>query len=179
MCAEPTNVAARARERLRPPRAEVGATAHRVLELRAVRLDGERGAGRESHGAAEKDVVREHEVGRQQLAHRGGVRLHPALELLPGAVRNATDVVEALVAVEHEDRKETAHVRPHRRGSTEVVHLRPGLLAQHGYVVTGTAPLARERTRVDVGAGAAEEIAVPEQDAHPHILPGPDRCDIR
>ena len=44
MCSEPTNVARAAGERLRAPGGELGVAAHRVLELGAVRLDGERRA---------------------------------------------------------------------------------------------------------------------------------------
>ncbi len=40
------------------------------------------------------------------------------------------------------------------------------LLADDRDVVTGTHPLARERTGVDVRTGSAEEIPVPEQDPH-------------
>ena len=99
-------------ERLPPPLGELGTPAQRVLELGAVRLDRERRSRRRSDRPAEEDVVGEDDVGRQVLAQRRGVRLDPALELLPRAVLDELHVV-ALVAVEHEDGQEPAHVRPH------------------------------------------------------------------
>ena len=57
------------------PRLELGPAAHRVLELGAVRLDAERSARRGADRPAHQHVVREHEVGGQQLAQRGRVRL--------------------------------------------------------------------------------------------------------
>ena len=50
---------------------------------------------------------------------------------------------------------------PRRRGRTSSGSR---LLAQDGHVVPGAAPLARELARVDVRPGAAEQVAVPEQD---------------
>ena len=107
----------------------------------------------------------EDDVGRQVLAQRRGVRLDPALELLPRAVLDELHLV-ALVAVEHEDGQEPAHVRPDDARAAEVVELRSRLLAEDGDVVAGVRPLPRQRPRVDVGAGAAEQVAVPEEDAH-------------
>ena len=40
------------------------------------------------------------------------------------------------------------------------------VLAHDDHVVPGAAPLARERTRVDVRARTSEKVSVPEQDAH-------------
>ena len=74
MWSEPTKTALGAAERRRPQLLELGIAAHRVLELRAVRLDGERRTGRRRHRPAHHDVVREDEVGRQALAHRRSVR---------------------------------------------------------------------------------------------------------
>jgi hypothetical protein len=39
------------------------------------------------------------------------------------------------------------------------------LLADDDDVVARCAPFARERARVDVGAGASEEVPVPEKDS--------------
>ena len=39
-----------------------------------------------------------------------------------------------------------------------------GLLAQDDHLVPRAAPLARDRARIDIRAGAAEQVAVPEQD---------------
>ena len=112
----------------------------------------------------------EDEVGRQVLAERGGVRLDPRVELGARAVLHELHLV-ALVAVEDEDRQQAADVRPHGLRAAEVVALRVRLLAEDRHVVPGAAPLARERARVDVRAGAAEQVAVPEQDPHRCILP--------
>ena len=73
----------RLRERLPRPRAELRPAAHRVLELGAVRLDAERRTARRADGAAHQHVVGEHEVGGQQLAQRGGVRLDVGAALVP------------------------------------------------------------------------------------------------
>ena len=81
MCSEPTKVARAAAQRLGAPGRERGVAAHRVLELGAVRLDGERRAGGGADRAAEEDVVREDDVGGKQGADRGGVRLDPGVEL--------------------------------------------------------------------------------------------------
>ena len=89
MCSEPTKTAVGARERLPPPRLQLRVAAHRVLELRAVRLDREARAARRADRAAEQDVVGEDEVGGELRAHRGRVQLDVALPLLaasgPGA----------------------------------------------------------------------------------------------
>ena len=170
MCPEPTNVARAVGQRLRR-RPEVGPPPHRVLQLRAVRLDGELRARRRADRPAEQHVVREDEVGGEPRPHRRRVRLDPLLELLARAVGDAANIVEAVVAVDHEDRQEAADVRPHGRRSTEVVRLGPCLLAQDGDVVPGARPLPCELPGVDVRSGSAEEVSVPEQDAHPHILP--------
>ena len=152
-------------ERLPPPRTEIGSAPHRVLELRAVRLDGERLPRGDADGAAEQHVVREHEVGGREGAHRRRVRLDPPFELLARAVGYPPHLVSR-VAVEHEDGQKPGDVRPHRRRTAEVIVAGPCLLAEHGHVVPGTAPFARELARVDVRAGAAEQVPVPEQDAH-------------
>ena len=75
--------------------------------------------------------------------------------------------VEAFVVVEHEDRQQPAGQLGHDDAcAAEVVALRVPLLADDDDVVAEAAPLARERARVDVRAGAAEEVAVPEKDPH-------------
>ena len=122
------------REGLGSPGRERGVSAHRVLELGAVRLDGERRARRSADRPAEEDVVREDDVGRQERPERGRVRLDPGVELGPGAVLDAPDVV-AVVAVEDEDGQEAADVRPHGRRAAEVVALRVRLLREDGDVV--------------------------------------------
>ena len=43
----------------------------------------------------------------------------------------------------------------------------PGaVLGEHDHLVPGTAPLSRERARVDVGSRSSQEVPVPEQDPH-------------
>ena len=172
MCSEPTNVRGGQLERLAPPALELRVTPHRVLELRAVRLDGVPRPGGRADGPAEQHMVRKDEVGREQRAHGGCVRIDPGVQLLTGAILDATHLV-ALVAVEDEDRQEAGDVRADRGRAAEVVCLGAGLLAEHRYVVPLAAPLAGELARVDVRARSAEEVSVPEQDAHGRHPAGP------
>ena len=157
-------------ERFRAPGRELGVAAHRVLELGAVRLDGERRARRGADRAAEQDVIREDDIRRQERADRRGVGLDPGVELGAAAVLHATHVV-ALVAVEDEHRQQSADVGADGRRTAEVEALRVGLLGEDGDVVARVAPLPRQHAGVDVRAGAAEQVAVPEEDAHGGILP--------
>ena len=72
--------------------------------------------------------------------------------------------LEPLVAVEHEHGQQAAgQLGPDDARAAEVVLLRGALLADDRHVVPGEAPLPRERARVDVRAGAAEQVAVPER----------------
>ena len=166
MCAEPTKTAAARGERLPPPGLELRAAAHRVLELGAVRLDRVAQAARGADRAAEQDVVREHEVGRCELAQRGRVRLDVALALLEREVLEQPRL-EPLVAVEHEHGQQAAGSSGRTTSrAAEVERLRMPLLADDGDVVPGPRPLARQRPRVDVRARSAEQVAVPDQDPH-------------
>ena len=139
----------------RPQALELRVPAHRVLELRAVRLDREARPRSAPDGRPEQHVVREDEVGRQVLAQRRGVRLDVAVALGLREVLQQPRL-EPLVPVEHERpaaaRRARAARPPRRRGRT----LRMRLLAEDDDVVARAAPLARERPRVDVRAGAAE-----------------------
>jgi hypothetical protein len=92
---------ARACKHLSPPRLELRTPPHRVLELRAVGLHGVVSARARPDRSAEQYVVAEEHVGRQMLAHRGRVGLHPCVELGTTAVLQQLDPV-ALVPVEHE-----------------------------------------------------------------------------
>ena len=170
MCSEPTNVARARGEHLLPPARQLLVPAHRVLELRPVGLDRERDA----HGCAdrtpEKDMVGEDGVCGKERAHGLRVRFDPTIELAAGAVLEATHVV-AVVAVEDEDRQQTAHVGTHGSGRAQVVRLGVRFLREHGDVVPRVAPFACQHPRVHVRAGASEEVAVPEEDAHTGILP--------
>ena len=152
-------------ERLPPPRRQLLVPAHRILELGAVRLHGEARAARGGDGAAEDHVVREDEIGGQALAERFRVRGHVPLALVGREVLYQL-CLQALVLVEHERGQEPSDVGAHDPRAAEVVQVRMRLLREDGHVVPGAAPLAREGARVDVGAGASEQIAVPEEDAH-------------
>ena len=92
-------------------------------------LTAKRAPRRGADRAAEQDVVREDEVGGQQLAQRRRVPLDPVVELGARAVLDELHLV-ALVAVEHEDGQQPADVRPHERRAAEVVPLRMRLLAE-------------------------------------------------
>ena len=88
---------------------------------------------------AEQHVVGEHELGRQLLADRGDVRLHPVVELCAGAVGHSAHVIEPLVAIEHEHGQEPTDVRSRGDRATQVVALRVRLLREHDDVVPGPA----------------------------------------
>ena len=166
MCCEPTKTASARGQDLAPPRLELGPPAHRVLELGAVRLDAEALAESGADRTAHQHVVREHEVGRKELAERPDVRLDIRAPLLGGEVLEQPRL-EPLVAVEHEHRQEPVRqLRPDDARPAQVVAARVALLADDRHVVPGEAPLARQRARVDVRARAAEQIAVPEQNPH-------------
>ncbi len=125
----------RAGERLRSPALQLRSSAHRVLELGAVRLHRVARTARGADRPAEEHVVREHEVGRQQFAHGGGVRLDVAVALLDREVLQQPRL-EALVAVEHEDRQQAVGQIGHDDArAAEVVPLRVPLLAHDRDVV--------------------------------------------
>ena len=152
-------------ECLAPPAGELLVAAHRVLELGAVGLDGEWQAARGSHGPSEEHVIGEDEVGGCELAQDGGVGLDETVSLfLRGVLEELR--LHPLVPVEDEHRQEAADVGSHRLRAAEVVELRVRLLRHDHDVVAGPAPLTRDRPCVDVGAGAAEQVAVPEKDPH-------------
>ena len=152
-------------EGLRPPRRQLVVAAHRVLELRAVCLDHEGCAAGETDRSAEQDVICEHEICGQPCAERGGVPLDVAFTLLGPEVLQQPRL-ETLIAVEHEHRQEAADVRPHDLCAADVIHVRVSLLAEDDHVVSRAAPFPRERARVDIRPGPAEQVTVPEQDAH-------------
>ena len=156
-------------ERLLPPRRELLVVAHRVLELGAVRLDRVARAARRRDGPAEQDMVGEDEVGRKVLAQRRRVRRHVALTLRNAQLREEAHL-EPLVAVEHEDGQQAADVRPHDLAPPRSYCSGMRLLGEDGDVVPGTAPCARERACVHVGAGPSQEVSVPEEDPHPRHL---------
>ena len=142
-------------ERLASPAGELLVVAHRVLELGAVGLDGEGQAARGSHRPSEEHVIGEDQVGWCELAQDGGVGLDETVSLfLRGVLEELR--LHPLVPVEDEHGQEAADVGSHRLHAAEVVELRVRLLRHDHDVVTGPAPLTRDRPRVDVGAGAAE-----------------------
>ena len=116
-------------KRRSPPGGQVGAAAHRVLELGAVRLDRVRSTGSRRNRPAEQDVVGEDEVGRQLGANRSGVRLDVALTLL-GRQLLEQPRLEPLVPVEHEDGQEVVRqFGPDDPRAAQVVRARVSLLA--------------------------------------------------
>ena len=165
MWAEPTKTARASASVSRPQRGELLVSPHGVLELRAVRLDRERQARRGSDRCAQQDVVREDEVRRRQLAERRGVGVHEPLALFRRRVLEQLGL-HPLVPVEHEHRQQAAGVGAHGLRAAEVELLRVRLLRHDHDVVARAAPLAGDRPRVDVRAGASEQVAVPEQDPH-------------
>ena len=152
-------------KRTASPVAELGVAAHRELELGAVRLDGVRASHRGADRPAEEEVVRQHEVGRKVLAHGGRARLHEALALGPAEILDASSL-HVLVAVDDEHRQETAHVGPDHLCPADVVPIGMRILAEDNDLVTEARPGARETARVDIRSGAAQEIAVPEENLH-------------
>ena len=152
------HAAAPAREPLVP--------AQRVLELGAVHLQGERRAKRGTDRAAEEHVIREHDIRGHQLAKRGRVRIDIRVELVLREVLQQLRV-QALVLVEDERRQQTAGQVGHDDlGAAEVEQVGMPFLAHHDHLVAHAAPLTGKRARVDVRPRAAEQIAVPEKDAH-------------
>ncbi len=150
-------------KRLGSPAREIGPAAHRVLELGAVRLDPEAQPARCADRRAEQDMVREHEVRRRELAERRGVRLDVRLPLRLREV-DEQPRLEPLVAVEDEDGQQAARQFGHHDArAAEVVPLRVPLLADQRDVMTGEAPLARERPGVDIRPGPGEQVPVPEK----------------
>ena len=155
----------RSAQHLGTPRRELRVAAHRVFELGAVRLDDVAAAAGRAHRAAKEDVVDEDEIRRPVRAERGGVRLHPRVQLGARALLHPLDLVP-LVAVDHEDRQQPADVRPHGLRAAEIEAIGMRLLGEHGDVVPLPAPLARQLARVDVRPRAPEQVAVPDE--YPH-----------
>ena len=136
-----------------------------------MRLDRVARAARRADRPAEQHVVREDEVGRQVLAERRCVRLDVRLALREGEVLEQARL-EPLVAVEDEHGQQAADVGLHDGRAAEVEPFGMRLLREDGDVVSRPGPLADERLRVDVRAGTAQEVAVPDEDAH-----GPSKAE--
>ncbi len=111
-------------------------------------------------------MVGEHEVGRHELAQNSDIRVDVRTSLGNGEVLEELRV-EALVAVHDEGGQQAAGEidRDGLRAAEVVLPGRP-LLRDDDDVVPGAAPLARERTGIDIRPGPSEEVAVPEQDPH-------------
>ena len=155
-----------ARERLSRPSGQVGSAADRVLELRPVHLHDVRDPGRGGDGPAHQRVVREEEIGRQQLAQRGRVRLGVPLALVRRPLGQQLRT-KALIAVEDEHREQPAgKLGANNLCRSQVEALRMRLLRHDHDVMPVAAPLAGERPGVDVRARAAQQVAVPEEDPH-------------
>ena len=122
-------------------------------------------AARRADRTAQDEVARDHEIGGQVRAERRGVGLDPGVQL--GAARGLHLLhAVARVFVEHEHREQPAHVRADRRRTAEVVERRIGILREDRDVMAGDAPLAGEFAGEDVGAGAREQVPVPDVDPH-------------
>ena len=119
-----------------PPLRELAVAAYRVLELRAVRLHGVRRPRSCADGPARQDVVREDEIGGQQLPHRACVELDVALALGNGQVLELPRL-EPFVPVDDEHRQDAADLGADDAGAAEVEPLRVPLLAHHDHVVAG------------------------------------------
>ena len=152
-------------KRTASPLAELGVAAHRELELGAVRLHGVRASDRGADGPAQEQVVRQHEVGREVLAHGGRARLHEALALGPAEILDASSL-HVLVAVDDEHRQEPAHIGPDHLCPADVVPIGMRILAEDDDLVPEARPGAREAARVHIRSGAAQEIAVPDENLH-------------
>ncbi len=123
-------------------------------------------AARATDGRSEQHVVREDNVGRLERAQRLRVRLHVRLALRGREVLQQP-CLEPLVLVEHEHRQQSVRQLGHDDARTaDVVILRVSFLADDRDVVSSAHPLARERARVDVRTGAAQQVAVPDKDPH-------------
>ncbi len=151
-------------ERLRTPLFEIGPPAHRVLELRPVRLHGVAPAGRSRYRPAHEHVVGEDEIGRQELAQRRRIRIDVARTLGRREVLQELRL-EPFVPVEHEHRQQPVReLGDDDARAAEVVALRVPLLADDRDVVARVAPFAGECPRVDVRSGTSEEVPVPDED---------------
>ena len=153
-------------ERLRTPTLELRTAAHRILELRPMRLHPKRHPGRRADGRSEQDVVREDDVRGQKRAQRGSVRLDVRVALGHGEVLQQLRF-EPRIAIENEHGQPAS--RQLRRDDTrsgQIEVLGRTLLTDDDDVVAGAAPLACERARVDVRPRAAEQVAVPEENPH-------------
>lgn len=149
-------------ERLAGTGGELLVSPQRELELRAVSLDGERHAARQADRASREDVIHEQEVGRELGPNGRGVRLDVRLALLAREILEVAGL-EVLVVVEDEDRQRPGKPRADDARAAEVEPLAVGLLAEDDDLMASPRPFARERARVDVRAGAAQEVAVPEE----------------
>ena len=72
--------------------------------------------------------------------------------------------LEIPISVQHEYRQDSADLGPHdpRRSEIELPGVR--VLTEDDDLVTHPTPEAGERAGVDVGSGATEQIAVPQED---------------
>ena len=135
-----------------------------------MRLDREPGSAHGRHRRAHQHVVGEDEVGGKMRGQRPRVERDVPLPLLPRHLLEQ-DRLQPLVPVEHEDGQQAPDLRAHDLGAGQVEPLRVRLLAEDDDLVAGAAPLAGDRPRVDVRAGAVQQVPVPEED--PHRSDGP------
>ena len=148
------------------PLAELGTPAHRVLELGAVCLHPETRTARRADRTAHQHVIREYQVGRQELAKRRRVRVDIRMPLGLGEVLQELRIEPLVVVHDERGQQPARQVDGDRPCAAEVVLLGRALLRDDDDVVPVAAPFTRERSRVDVRPGSSEQVPVPEQDAH-------------
>ena len=90
---------------------------------------------------------------------------HEALALGPAEILDASSL-HVLVAVDDEHRQEPAHIGPDHRRPADVVPIGMRILAEDDDLVPEARPGAREAARVHIRSGAAQEIAVPDENLH-------------
>ncbi len=114
------------------------------------------------HRGSEQSVVREHEIGRKLSFQRAGVGLYEVISLRGGQLLQQARL-EIPIAVHHEYRQDSADLGPHDPRRSEIEPPGVRVLAEDDDLVTHPTPEAGERASVDVGSGAAEQIAVPQE----------------
>ena len=101
------------RERLAPPRRELRVAAHRVLELRAVRLDAKRAPAQPPTGPPSRTWFAKTRSAGRSSRNAAAFALDVALALRRSQILEPPRL-EPLVAVEHEDRQQAVRqLGPH------------------------------------------------------------------
>jgi hypothetical protein len=139
----------------------------RVLERGAVDLRGEvadpgPGEDRRPHHEVARQGRVEAPDGVGDLADGGDVGVEVAAQLRPGQLREGLDL-EALVGVPDVDRQQAADVRV---VDLDALDPDPAVLAEQVDLVAQAGQRPGQVDGVDVAAGAAQHVAVEEEDAH-------------